>query len=291
MVATSPVIVSNTIPKRKRRLSRIFGRKASAVGIAMIVVIVGFVLIAPLFLPYNTSSINPAIANKPPSLAHPFGTDYIGHDVMTQVVYGAYPTLIWGLIAAVGSTALGFVAGLFGGYYKKLEAVISVATDVVLSFPSLVLLITIGSIFGASDGLIAIVLVIILWATCARAIRSQVTSVKNHAYVDAARTSGLSEWKIMWKIVAPEVSAIGIAYFVLIVSVSIVLAAAVEFLGVGNLTEVSWGTILYFAQQYGFFAGDWWWVLAPGLILALTATAFALIGFSFEEVLNPRLRK
>ena len=80
------------------------------------------------------------------------------------------------------------------------------------------------------------------------------------------------------------------AYFVLLVSVSIVLATALEFIGVGNPQIVSWGSILFFAQQYGFFSGDWWWVLAPGLAITVVATGFALVGFSFEEILNPRLR-
>jgi len=279
-----------SIKPKRGVVSRFLVSKAAKFGAAIIIVIVGFILLGPFFIHTKPDAVS-GLPNRPPSPAHPFGTDYQGHDVMSQVVFGAYPTLIWGLIAAIGATALGFVAGLFGGYYGRLEVLVSGATDVVLSFPSLILLITVGAIFEASDWLIAVVLILILWATGARAIRAQVSSVKNFAYVDAAKTSGLTDWQIVWRIIAPEVGSIAIAYFVLIVSVSIVLAAGVEFLGVGNLSEVSWGSILYFAQQYGFFAGDWWWVLAPGLLLALTAMGFALIGFSFEEILNPRLRK
>jgi peptide/nickel transport system permease protein len=280
----------STPVRRKGAVSKVLRGKAAKFGAGLIVLIMGFILLGPLFIHSPPGAVS-GPPNHPPSFNHPFGTDYQGHDVMSQVVFGAYPTLIWGVLAAVGATVLGFAAGIFGGYYGRLEMIVSGATDVVLSFPSLVLLITVGAIFEASDQLVAVTLVLILWATGARAIRAQVSSVKNVAYVDAARTSGLSDWEIVWKIIAPEVGAIAIAYLVLIVSVSIVLAAGVEFLGVGNLSEISWGSMLYFAQQYGFFAGDWWWVLAPGLLLALTATGFALIGFSFEEILNPRLRK
>ncbi len=272
-------------------MSRILRERSAKVGVGIVVAIIGFVLVAPFFIPYDPNAINLTVRNQPPSLAHPFGTDYIGHDVLAQVVYGAYPTLLWGLLAAIGSTALGFVAGLLGGYYKKLDGVVSVASDVVLSFPSLVLLITVGSIFLATDQLIAEIIIVILWSRVARAIRPQVISVKKRAYVDAARTSGLSDWRILWEIVAPEVGPIGMSFLVLTVSLSILLAASVEFLGVGNLSEISWGTTLYFAQQYGFFAGDWWWVAAPGILLGLTASGFALIGFSVEKVLNPRLGK
>ncbi|MGI0090780.1 MAG: ABC transporter permease [Nitrososphaerales archaeon] len=274
----------------QRTISRIFRNNATKLGVGLVITIIGFILIGPHIVPFKPTAVTGPL-NSAPSLSHPFGTDYVGHDVMSQVIFGAYPTLIWGVLAAVGATILGFVAGLFGGYYRKLEVIISTATDVVLSFPSLVLLITFGSIFQASDQLIAIALVFILWGGVARGIRSQVSSVKNLPYVNAARTSGLSDWQIVWRVIAPAVGSIGMAYFVLIVSVAIVLAAAVEFLGVGSLAEVSWGSMLYFAQQYGFFSGDWWWVLAPGLLLALTATGFALIGFSVEETLNPRLRK
>ncbi|MGI0091390.1 MAG: ABC transporter permease subunit, partial [Nitrososphaerales archaeon] len=113
---------------------------------------------------------------------------------------------------------------------------------------------------------------------------------KKRAHVEAARISGFGNWEIIWRIIAPEVAAIAIAYFVLIVSVAIVLSASVQFVGVGNVTQVSWGSILYFAQKYAFFFGDWWWIAAPGITLGLTATAFALLGFSLEEVMNPRLR-
>ncbi len=285
-------LATDTMTRKKRgAVSRVFGDRPAKVGVGILVAIVGFILIAPLFIPYDPNTINQAIRNQPPSFAHPFGTDYIGHDVMALVVYGAYPTLLWGLLAAIGSTAIGFVAGLLGGYYRKLDGVVSVASDVVLSFPSLVLLITVGSIFLATDQLIAEVIIVILWSRVARAIRPQVISIKKHAYVEAARTSGLSDWRILWEIVAPEVGPIAMSFLVLTVSLSILLAASVEFLGVGNLTEVSWGTTLYFAQQYGFFAGDWWWVAAPGILLGLTASGFALVGFSVEKVLNPRLGK
>ncbi len=285
-------LATETMTRRRRgALSRILRDRPAKIGVGIVAAIIGFVLVAPIFIPYDPNAINQAIRNQPPSLAHPFGTDYIGHDVMAQVVYGAYPTLLWGLLAALGSTSIGFVVGLLGGYYKKLEGIVSVASDVVLSFPSLVLLITIGSIFLATDQLIAEIIIVILWSRVARAIRPQVISVKKRAYVDAARTSGLSEWRILWEIVAPEVGPIGMSFLILTVSLSILLAASVEFLGVGNLSEISWGTTLYFAQQYGFFAGDWWWVAAPGILLGLTASGFALVGFSVEKVLNPRLGK
>jgi peptide/nickel transport system permease protein len=269
--------------------SRFFRSRPAIVGIAILVAIAIFVLAGPLFVHANPN-VSSGPPNQPPSFAHPFGTDIQGRDLLSQMVFGAYPTLSVGVIAAVVATLIGFVLGVLGGYYEKLRAPISGATDIVLSFPALILLMLIGSMFLYSNTLMAEGMIVILWAFCTRAVLPQVAAIKKAVHVEAAKISGMGNWEIIVRIIAPEVGAIAIAYFVLIVSVAIVLSASVQFVGVGNATQVSWGTILYFAQKYAFFFGDWWWIAAPGLMLGLTATAFALIGFSIEEVMNPRLR-
>lgn len=279
--------------KPKRRVSVVTNKflrtRSAKIGAILIAILLAFILIAPLFLPYGPYQIA-GQDNSPPSFAHPFGTDYVGHDLLSQVVFGAYPSLLVGLIAAAGAVILGFIVGLFAGYYTKLEPVLSASTDVIMSFPSLVLLIVIGSLFNPTNLLITGSIILVLWAPCARAIRAQVASLKKLPYVNAARTSGMSDRQILWRVVAPGVSSIAMAYFVLIVSISIVLVTALEFVGVGNPDQISWGSILYFAQQYGFYLGDWWWVVAPGAAITIVSAGFALIGFSFEELMNPRLR-
>ncbi|MDA4113957.1 MAG: ABC transporter permease [Thaumarchaeota archaeon] len=277
-------------PGRLRYLrSTLLGSNSAKIGFGMILAMLSLVLIGPFFVPYSPYAIS-GVANQAPSPAHPFGTDYLGHDLLSQVIYGAYPSLLVGLAAALGATAFGFIVGLLGGYYRRLEWLLSASTDSILSIPALPLLILIGIIYPVSDTLIVEGLILVLWAPAARAVRAQVASVKKLQYVEAARTSGMSDWQIVWRVIVPKVGAIGLAYFVLLVSVSIVLATALEFIGIGNPEIVSWGSILYFAQQYGFYLGDWWWVLAPGLSITIVATGFALAGFSFEEILNPRLR-
>jgi peptide/nickel transport system permease protein len=247
------------------------------------------VLIGPFVIRYMPSDIA-GPQNSPPSLDHPFGTDYLGHDLLSQVVYGAYPSLLVGVVAALAASVLGFVVGALAGYYGKAEIVLAGSSDIVMSFPALPLLILVGTLFIVTNQLIISALVLVLWAPAARAIRAQVASVKKMPYVDAARVSGLKDREILWSVIVPKVASIGMAYFVFLVSVSIVLVTALEFLGIGNPDVISWGSILFFAQQYGFYQGDWWWVLAPGLAITIVATGFALIGFSFEEIFNPRLR-
>lgn len=276
--------------KEKTATYRFFHSIPAIAGMVILVAIFGFVLIGPYFWHY-AAFVPSGPPNHPPYPAHPFGTDYQGNDLMSQVMLGARPTLLVGFVSAVAATIIGFLAGLAGGYFDKARAPISFATDVVLSFPSIALLIVIGSLYLPSNRVIIAGLTVILWATCSRAVQPAVTALKKFPYVEAAKTSGLSDRKIIQKIIAPAVAPVGVAYFILIISVSIIIATSVAFLGLGNFTVISWGTIFYYAQEYAFFLGDWWWVIAPGMALALTASAFALVSFSLEEIMNPRLRK
>jgi peptide/nickel transport system permease protein len=260
----------------------------SRVGVVLLVGIVGFLLIGTLFVaPPNAIGDR----NSPPSFAHPFGTDFHGRDLMSQVVWGSFPSLFVALLAAFGTTILGFLIGSFAGYFRKPNAVLGGATDVVMAIPALPAMVLIGSALTASNIVIAFLLTTFLWPPLARGIRSQVMSVKKLAYVDSARIAGLSEFRVLWKIILPEVAPIAIAYFIINISLGVVIATALEFVGIGSPLTITWGSILYWAQGYAFALGDWWWILAPGIIITLVAASFALIGFSLEEALNPRLRK
>lgn len=272
------------------KTSIIFGSKVAKTGVVIILGIVLMVLLGSLFFPLPPNSVT-GTPYSPPSFGHPFGTDYLGQDVFSQVVWGAYPSLFIALFVAFASTLIGYFAGIYAGYYRKLEAGISGLGDVILSFPFLPLLLMVGTIFYADPQVVPILLALILWAPVARAVRAQTISAKKLAYVEAARVSGLNDRQIVWKILTFEVAPIAIAYFVINVALGLVLLTAVEFLGVGNPLDVNWGSILYWAQLYAFTGRAWWWILAPGLIIALTTTGFAFIGYSIEEIMNPRLRK
>jgi peptide/nickel transport system permease protein len=267
----------------------LFRKKTSRVGLIIILAIVAFILIGPLFdhfSPYATT----IELDRHPSSQHPFGTDFLGHDIMSQVIWGAYPSMFVGIIAASGAAIVGVMVGILAGYYRKMEVVLTPVADILLTFPAFPLLILIGTLFTPTNFLIALSLILVLWPVTARSIRSQTLSIKERPYVVAAKTTGMSNWGIVWREIFPEVVPIAIAYFVLNVALAIVLVTALEFLGVGNPDIVSWGSILYWAQQFAFYSGDWWWIVAPGLSIALVAIGFALIGFSVEEVMNPRLR-
>jgi ABC-type dipeptide/oligopeptide/nickel transport system permease subunit len=267
----------------------LFRKRPARVGATIVLAILALVLVGPFLVPYSPYSQSGPMDN-PPNLAHPFGTDYLGQDILSEAVFGGYPSMIIGVIASIGAIGLGLLAGVLGGYFRKLEGVFIGAADVILTFSPLPLMLLLGSLFVVTDTLIVSILILVLWAPVARAIRSQVLSVKERPYVESAKLSGMSDFEIVRKVIIPEVLPIAFAYFVLTIAAAIVLTTALEFLGVGNPDVVSWGSMLYWAQQFAFYRGDWWWILAPGLLITLIATGFALIGFSVEEITNPRLR-
>jgi ABC-type dipeptide/oligopeptide/nickel transport system permease subunit len=267
----------------------IFRKKTAKVGAAIIIGFLLFVVGGTFLIPYQPKSSSGPV-DSPPSLSHIFGTDYIGRDIASMIVWGAYPSMFVSLLSSLGAATIGLFVGVLGGYYRKLEWLMTGTSDVIMTFPAFPLMILVGMLYTPTDIIIASILIIILWAPVARAIRSQVLSVKERPFVDAARVGGMKDFEIVWRVIIPEVATIGLAYFVLTLSVSLVFVTGLEFLGVGNLTDINWGTILYYAQQFAFYHGDWWWIAAPGLSITLFATSFALIGFSLEEVMNPRLR-
>jgi peptide/nickel transport system permease protein len=270
-------------------IATLFEKRSAKAGGVILIAIALFILAGPLFITYSPQ-LPVGNPNSPPSLAHIFGTDYLGRDIASLVIWGAYPSIFVSLTGSIGAAILGLVIGVLAGYYSRLEAYLTGLGDVVITIPTFPLLILIGMIFSYSDALIAGILVIALWPPIARSIRSQVLSIRERPFVEAARTSGAGDFEIMLRVVVPNVISIALAYFVLTLAISTVFVVGLEFLGVGNLTEVNWGTTLYYAQQFGFFNGDWWWIVAPGAAITLFASAFALIGFSIEEVMNPRLR-
>jgi peptide/nickel transport system permease protein len=241
-----------------------------------------------ILTPYGPETPSTAV-NLGPNLKHMFGTDWLGHDLFSQIVWGSYPSLFVALIGALGSVILGLAVGVGAGYYPKLRGALSGAGDVIMVFPAIPLLTLLGSAVLATNLVIASLLLIVLWPVVARVIRNQIAAVKKQPYVEAAKTSGASNREIIFSIMIPEVAPIAIAYFILNASLAIILTVSLEFLGVGNPSLVSWGSILYWAEDFAFIAGAWWWVFFPGLFITLTAIGFALIGFAIEEVVNPRL--
>jgi peptide/nickel transport system permease protein len=265
-------------------------RKAAKAGVIIIGAILLLIIIGPFVIPYGPYQSNFNLINSPPSLAHPLGTEYLGRDVLSQLVWGAQSSLLVGVGGAVGAVLIGTIIGMFAGYFRWLEGLLTGLTDIVMIFPAVPLIVLLGTLRPVSDSYLIIILSVVLWPPIARSIRSQVLSVKVLPYVEVAKMSGMSDIEIVYKVIFPAVAAIIFAYFVLTVAACVVLVTGLQFLGVGNPDIVSWGSMIYWAQHFGFYAEAWWWIVAPGAVITLFTVGLAMIGYSIEEVMNPRLR-
>ena len=229
-----------------------------------------------------------------PSSAHLLGTNHAGNDLLSQLIAGTrvsvFVGLATGLFVTLVSLTLALLSGYLGGVF---DDIINFFTNVFLVIPGLPLMIVIGT-YIPMHGVLPIILILALtsWPYPTRLLRSQVLSLKNRDFVMASRMLGERTSFIVFREILPNMISIVMSEF-FAVSLSAILAeATLEFIGVGNITVVSWGTILYWAQANGaILMGAWWWFLPPGLMIALTGTAFVLVNFGIDEISNPRLRK
>ncbi|MBU1158767.1 MAG: ABC transporter permease [Candidatus Thermoplasmatota archaeon] len=223
---------------------------------------------------------------------YPLGTDYEGHDILTQLMWGTRAELLVGITAAFFSVVIGTIVGLVAGFYGgMLDDILMRATDVMLSLPYLVIMLLFAAVFGPSLLNIIIIFAILSWAGIARVIRSVTLSFKERAFVDAARVAGASDNRLIFKHIGPNVLPYTFLYMTFNISGAIVTEAILAFLGFGDPTNITWGMMLQFLQISGHTLDAPWWLLPPGIAITLLSLAFYLMGRSFDEVVNPRLRK
>jgi peptide/nickel transport system permease protein len=262
-------------------------------GLALLVLIVGLAVLAPVTAPYDPR----ASTGRPfesPSMVHWLGTNDIGQDILSELIWGARVSLGIGVLAAVVGTALGTLVGTFGGYFRgRVHAALMRLVDVILVVPFLPLMILLAAYVGPSVWSLALVIGALLWARPARVVRSLVLTTCGRDYVAAARSLGARHGRVLRCDVLPAVWSLALAEFVQLASRAILLEASLAFLGLGDPVQKSWGSVLFYAQARGaFLSGAWvWWVLPAGLLITSSVFAFALVGFDFERVLNPRLRR
>lgn len=270
----------------------LFGSPASVLGTFLLTAMVFIAVFGPNLAPYDPTEVTGRPFARP-SGEHWLGTNDIGQDIFSEILYGTRVSLLIGLIAAsaaiVVGTAVGVVAALAGGWVENLLMRI---TDVVLIIPFLPLAVVLAAFLGPSVWNTATVIAIVIWARPARVVRSQALSICSLAYVEAAHSLGGRFNHILLRHVLPGVVPLALSQFILATSSSILTEASLAFLGLGDPIQKSWGTILFYAQARGaFLNGSWpWWVIPPGLLISATVLAFVLIGRSLEEVMMPRLR-
>jgi peptide/nickel transport system permease protein len=262
-------------------------------GLVVIVALVVAALFAPYITPYPQDAkhgINFADKLKPPSLQHPFGTDALGRDIFTRVVFGAGMSLKIGLTVILFSLAIGVPLGLIAGFFGgKIDEVIMRLTDMFLAFPPMLLPLAIAAALGASiiNAMIAISASWFPWYV--RLIRAQVLTVKEELYVESARSIGVSHPVIIYRHILPNVLSPVVIQASMDMGYAILLAASLSFIGVGaKPPTVEWGLMITSARVY--FLDYWWTVTFPGLAIFISVLAFNLVGDGLRDILDPKIR-
>jgi peptide/nickel transport system permease protein len=275
-----------------RRFIRVVLRNRKATIGALILLVMCFVAAFPgLIAPYNpqASVFSP---NLLPSSKHLFGTTQIGQDVFSQLIWSTRQTLIVTLIVSAIATFISMIIGITAAYIGGFtDRVLTLVTDVFLILPVLPLLILLSAYLSPGLTSLIIVLTITSWAFQARQLRSQGLSVRNRDFLVAARVRGERPLYIILVEIVPTMTSLLAASFLALAVFEVGFAASLQFLGLGNSSQLMWGTMLYNAQQASALeTGNPWWALAPGAAVAILGAGFALVNYAFDEISNPALR-
>ena len=249
-------------------------------------------LIGPILYPVNPIAMTGSI-EQPPSSRYPLGTDRWGRDVLAQLLHGIRNSLSIGLTAAALSLAIGVTIGVVSGFKGGfLESSLMLLTDVVYALPSILLMMLIAAYLEERNPfLVSIIIGITSWPWVARAVRSQILSLKTREFIDMSRMAGLSDLRIMFEDLLPNMASYIFMAFVLLMSGAMIAEAGLSMIGLGVTRGISLGIILYWAQLLeAVRRALWWWFIPPGACLVALATSLLLLSTALDEYFSPRLR-
>ena len=266
-------------------------RKAMA-GAILLGIFILLAIFAPLISPHDPQAQVYGLLEGP-SAQHPLGTTSFGQDILSEVIWGARQSLIIAIVAGLMATILSMLIGVTAAYLGGVtDHVLSLFTDVFLVIPTLPLMIIVAA-YARSGGLAVLIAVIVItgWSFGARQLRSQALSLRNREFLEAARVRGERSLYIIVFEILPTMASLIVANFLGAALYSVLAAAGLQFIGLGDTNELSWGTMLYWAENNeALLAGAPLWAVAPGLCIALLGAAFALLNYAFDEISNPALR-
>ncbi|MBR1091983.1 ABC transporter permease [Bradyrhizobium manausense] len=291
VLAAPPVIDAGELDSPARRARRrLFKRKAAVAGLVVLTVFILLALLAPLLVPYDPIATSWSLVRKPPTPAHWFGTDELGRDILSRVIYGARASLLAGLISVAIALGIGVPLGLLSGYRGGfVDALISRITDAMLACPFLILAIALAAFLGPSLGNAMIAIGISATPVFIRLTRGQVLSVKAEDYVEAARALGNPPWRIAVTHILPNILPALLVQATLSIAAAIIAEAALSFLGLGQQPpSPSWGSMLNAAQR--FLTQAPWMAIWPGLAIFLVVLSLNLLGDGLRDALDPRQR-
>jgi peptide/nickel transport system permease protein len=249
-------------------------------------------LIDPMYQPMT--GVDPDITKSTgPSIKHWLGTDFMGRDIMSQLLAGARVAFMVGVSAAFMSIVIGTAIGMIAGYMGKfVDTLLMRLADMIMVMPTLLVVLILAALFGKLN-IWTIVLIIALfrWPGVSRVIRAQTLSLKQRPFIEAAKVAGASHMRIIFRHIMPNVLPLAFLYMTFRVTSAIIIEAALAFLGFGDPSTVSWGMMLQWVWKTGHMFKAPYWLLPPGICISLITLSFYMLGRAMDEVLDPRLRK
>lgn len=277
------------ISRRRQAIRRFVRNRAALVGLILVSFVLACAVFAPLIAPYDPIVGDLRAYIQPPSAQHLFGTDDIGRDIFSRVIYGSQISLKIALAAQAISLGVGLLLGLLAGYYGGVfDAVIMRVVDIILAFPLLIIAITLIAVLGASENNIIAALAFVSWPLIARLTRAQVLVAKATDYVLAARSLGAGDAVLLFRHILPNILTPLIVYVTLGIGSVILSEAALSFIGLGGADQAtpSWGKML--TESRAFIRTAWWMPLYPGLAILITVFGFNLLGDGLRDLLDVR---
>ncbi len=288
----------NKLVKEAKSFASIYRRNNSGLlGLAILLIFIFTAIFAPILAPYDPFKRidRPLLA---PSQKYILGTNDIGQDIFSELIYGTRVSLTIGFAAAFFTVTIGTLIGVVSGFLGGVvDEVLMRFTDVIMILPTIPLMILLMALFGKQSFVIMILVLSVMgWTGTARLVRSSTLSIKERIYVEAARAIGAGDRHIITKHILPNVSPLIMATMIYQVAGAMMAEAGLAFLGLGDPSHKSWGMILHYAETSGGWYANmgypaWWWIIPPGLCVALTVASLVLIGQAMEEIINPRLRR
>ena len=274
----------------RRALQRLARRRGAVVGAVAVLFFILVAVFAPLIAPYDPMATSWSAVRKPPSLIHLFGTDEIGRDVLSRVIYGARASLLAGIVSVSISLAVGVPIGLVAGYVGGLvDGVLMRITDALLACPFLILAIALAAFLGPNLLNAMVAIGISAMPAFIRLTRAQTLATKVEDYVEAAKAVGNPHWRIVLRHILPNILAAIMVQATLAVAAAIIAEASLSFLGLGQQPpEPSWGSMLNTAKN--FLAQAPWMAWWPGLAIFVVVLSFNLLGDGLRDALDPRQR-
>ncbi|RJT35060.1 ABC transporter permease [Mesorhizobium waimense] len=282
--------ISNPQLAEPAMLSRLMGRPTAAVGVLILIIIALAAILAPVIAPYAPTKLSIASRLHPPSFAHLFGTDDLGRDVFTRMLYAARTSLSVGFAVVIFASIIGIVLGLASGFFRKLDAPVSRLIDAMMAFPDILLAIALVAALGATAFNVVVALGIVYAPRLARVVRASTLVIRELPYVEAARALGVPTPTILVRHVLRNVTSPLLVQGTFIFANAILAEAGLSFLGVGISPDIpTWGTMISVGRQYMDQAG--WIMMFPGAAIVITVLALQLVGDGLRDLLDPRLAK